>query len=259
MIVTTSERPKAEIVEQALQLAAELQAVYVPRSNKTIRSLYSKWNVDEILIVSPKEVRLLSEGQPSFFFHPSMALVRLKRLMAGGTDTLLTISGVKAGDTVLDCTAGLCSDALVFSYAVGSQGKVIAMEASAVLHAVVREGLQIYETGLPDVDKAMRTIQNIHGNHEDILQRMENKSADIVFFDPMFARPISTSSNLVPLRSQAYREPLTEIAVKEAIRVARKKVILKDHRESGQFQRLGFSRVRMSTSAVAYGVIAIGQ
>jgi 16S rRNA G966 N2-methylase RsmD len=133
------------------------------------------------------------------------------------------------------------------------------MEASTLLHAVVREGLQTYETGLPDVDKAMRSIQTLHGNHEDILQRMENKSADIVFFDPMFERPISTSSNLVPLRSQAHREPLTEIAVKEAIRVARKKVILKDHRDSGQFQRLGFSRVRMSTSAVAYGVIAIGQ
>jgi 16S rRNA (guanine1516-N2)-methyltransferase len=151
----------------------------------------------------------------------------------------------------------VCSSDL--SYAVGSQGKVIAMEASAVLHAVVREGLQAYVTGLPDVDNAMRTIQTLHGNHEDILQRMEDKSADIVFFDPMFERPISTSSNLIPLRTQAYRELLTEIAVKEAIRVARKKVILKDRRDSGQFQRLGFNQVRMTTSSVAYGVIAIGQ
>lgn len=131
-----------------MQLADELRASYVPRSNKTIRALYDKWTVDEVVVVSSREVRLLQEGQHPFYFHPSMALVRLKRLRTGGNDTLLSISGVTAGDTVLDCTAGLCSDALVFSYAVGAQGKVIAIEASRVLHAIVREGLQTYETGI---------------------------------------------------------------------------------------------------------------
>jgi 16S rRNA (guanine1516-N2)-methyltransferase len=257
LIVSTSESPPETTIELAIRLADELNGTYIPRSNKTIRSLYVKYAVDELVIVSPREVRLLSEGQPAFFFHPSMALVRLKRLMTGGTDTLLTVSGVVSGDTVIDCTAGLCSDSLVFSYAVGPEGKVIAMEVSPMLHAVVREGLKLYHTGINEFNEAMRAIHPIQGHHEPLLRRMDDKSADVVYFDPMFERPIASSSNLVPLRSQACREPLSEQAVKEAIRVARKKVILKDHRDSRQFERLGFSKARVSSSAVAYGVIAI--
>jgi 16S rRNA (guanine1516-N2)-methyltransferase len=257
LIVTTSERPPDATIQLAIRLADELQGTYVARSNKTIRSMYAKYAVDELVIVSPQEVRLLSEGQPAFFFHPSMALVRLKRLMTGSKDTLLSVSGVTKGDIVLDCTAGLCSDSLVFSYAVGSEGRVIAMEASPQLHAIVREGLKLYHTGINEIDEAMRAIQPIRGHHEPLLRQMDDRSADVVYFDPMFERPVASSSNLVPLRSQAYREPLTEQSVQEAIRVARKKVILKDHRDSGQFERLGFSKVRVSSSAVAYGVITI--
>lgn len=259
MIVTTTERPPEEIVLRALRLAAELQVPYIPRSNKTIKSIHSGQDEEEIIVVSRRDVRLLTKDQQPFFFHPSMAIVRLKRLMAGGTDTLLTLSDAKAGDTVIDCTAGLCSDALVFSYAVGLQGRVIAMEASQPLHVVVREGLRIYETGIPEIDTALRSIEAVHGNHKELLSQMEDKSADIVYFDPMFEKPISTSSNLVPLRSKAFGQPLSEEAVKEAIRIARKKVILKDHRDSGQFERLGFSRIRVSSSAVTYGVITFDE
>ncbi|TFE30101.1 class I SAM-dependent methyltransferase [Cohnella luojiensis] len=257
MIVTTSERPSADTEERAVLLAAELQASYVPRSNKTIRAMHAKWSEDEIVIVSPKEIRLMLEGQQPFYFHPSMALVRLKRVRNGGNDTLLSVSGISDGDTVVDCTAGLCSDSLVFSYAVGRTGKVIAMEASKVLHAIVREGLMSYETGLHDIDEAMRAIQPVHGKHQDLLPLMKNKSVDVVYFDPMFERPVTTSSSIIPLRSQAFREPLSLEAVREAVRIARKKVVLKDHRDSGQFERLGFRLARTSASAVAYGVIEI--
>ncbi|WP_239614348.1 class I SAM-dependent methyltransferase [Cohnella mopanensis] len=257
MIVTTSEQPSADTLNQAVKLASELNADFVPRSNKTIRALYSSWATDEIIVVSPREVRLMLEGQQPFYFHPSMALVRLKRLMTGGNDTLLTVSGATQGDTVLDCTAGLCSDSLVFSYAVGGQGQVIALEASKALHVVVREGLQIYETGIANVDQAMRAIRTVHALHQEYLTAMEDDSVDIVYFDPMFERPVTTSSSMIPLRSQALRESLSGEAVREAFRVARKKVVLKDHRDSGQFERLGFRLARVSASSVAYGVIDI--
>ncbi|RKP56946.1 SAM-dependent methyltransferase [Cohnella endophytica] len=257
MIVTTTERPQESTVEKAVQLAAELQSVYVPRGNKTIRALRVLRNIDEVLIVGPADIRLVQEGQHLFYYHPSMALVRLKRLRDGGNDTLLTVTGASPGNTILDCTAGLCSDSLVFSYAVGREGKVIALEASRVVHAIVREGLLTYETGLADIDAAMRAIQTASGRYQERLPELEDKSADIVYFDPMFEKPVTTSSSLIPLRSQAFREPLDELSVRHAIRVARKKVVLKDHRDSGQFERLGFSPARMSGSAVAYGVINI--
>jgi 16S rRNA G966 N2-methylase RsmD len=257
LIVTTSEQPSADTLNHAVKLASELNADFVPRSNKTIRALYASWATDEIIVVSPREVRLMLEGQQPFYFHPSMALVRLKRLMSGGNDTLVSVSGVTQGDTVLDCTAGLCSDSLVFSYVVGGKGQVVALEASKALHVVVREGLQIYETGIADVDLAMRAIRTVHGRHQQYLAEMEDDSFDIVYFDPMFERPVTTSSSMIPLRSQALRESLSAEAVREAVRVARKKVVLKDHRDSGQFDRLGFRLARSSASSVAYGVIDI--
>jgi hypothetical protein len=86
---------------------------------------------------------------------------------------------------------------------------------------------------------------------------LPDRSVDIVYFDPMFRRPVLSSSALRPLRSQAEERPLSEAAVREAVRVARRRVVLKDHRDSGEFERLGFVRRRVSSSKVAYGVIDI--
>ncbi|KIL34904.1 SAM-dependent methyltransferase [Cohnella kolymensis] len=259
MLVTTSERPVERTVTRARQLAAELQAAFVPRRNMTLRGMQSKYSADGVLVVMPKELRYVSEGLPPLFFHPSMALIRVKRLRDGGNDALVTVSGLQRGDSVLDCTAGLCSDSLVLSYAAGPEGKVIAVEASPILHTIVREGLQTYETGFPDIDAAMRRIEPLLGFHDDVLEKMKDNSVDIVYFDPMFELAVGASTSMKPLRSQAHGEPLSETAVRNAVRVARKKVVLKDHRDSGQFERLGFDRIRVSTSAVAYGVIHINE
>jgi 16S rRNA (guanine1516-N2)-methyltransferase len=257
VIVTTSEQPDALTIERAMALADEWEARYVPRLQHSISRL-SRQNEDaDVAVVSQREVRLVAMEGPALFFHPSMALVRLKRLMGGGTDTLITVSDASPGDVVLDCTAGLCADAIVFSYVVGAKGTVVALEASPVLHAIVREGLTTYETGLPEVDRAMRSISTVSSAYEHYLKQQADNSVDIVYFDPMFERPVGESSALEPIRSQARMEPLTIESVQEAIRVARKKVVLKDHRGSGQFAKLGFNPARKSGSSVAYGVIMI--
>jgi len=257
VIVTTTQRPDRPTIERAVRLAAELGFEYKIRQNFTVRGMHQMWATENLLVAGPRDVRLLSGDQPPFFFHPSMALVRLKRLIGGGTDALVDVCGIGPGDRVLDCTAGLCADALVLSYAVGVKGEVVALEASPVLHAVIREGLQLYETGLPDVDAALRAITAVCAHHEEALKTMADNSFDVVYFDPMFEQPVTSSSSLAPLRSHAHMEPLSEEAVSEAVRVARRKVVLKDRRGSGQFSRLGFSPARVSASAVAYGVINV--
>lgn len=257
MIVTTSQRPTAQEIERAVRLAAELGGAYAPRGTRTIRSLQTAAGDQEALVVGPRDIRLIAGEEPPFYFHPSMALVRIKGLLAGGRDTLLEVSGVKAGDTVIDCTAGLCSDSLMFSYAVGETGKVTALEAVLKVHVVVREGLRTYETGIPDADRAMRAIEAVHASYEEWLPRLPDDSADIVYFDPMFEKPVIASSAISPLRAWAAHSPLTEESVREARRVARSKVVLKDHRDSGRFEQLGFRLVKSSSSAVAYGVIDV--
>lgn len=259
MIVTTTEKPDAHTVERAQALAEEWRAAFVPRLRHTIAKLSLMHGDAEVAVVGPKEIKLVTPEAPPFFFHPSMALIRIKRLMAGETDSMVTVSEAAPGDVVLDCTAGFCSDALVFSYAVGRAGEVIALEASPVLHGIVREGLSLYESGLPEVDRAMRAIKTVKTDYESYLRTMADNSVDIVYFDPMFDRPIESSIALAPIRSQAHKEPLTLESVREAVRVARKVVVLKDHRDSGQFAQLGFGLARKSYSSVAYGVIKIEQ
>lgn len=242
-----------------MALAQEWGVAYVPRLRHTIAKLSRVHGGAEVAVVGPREIKLVPLEGPPFFFHPSMALIRLKRLIAGESDSLVTVSEASEGDIVLDCTAGFCSDALVFSYAVGATGKVIALEASPVLHSVVREGLAAYETGLPEIDRAMRAIRTVRSDYESYLSQLEDNSVDIVYFDPMFERPIVSSTAFEPIRSQAHKGPLTLDSVREAIRVSRKIVVLKEHRGSGQFAQLGFSLARKSYSPVAYGVIRIEQ
>ncbi|MFC5403706.1 class I SAM-dependent methyltransferase [Cohnella soli] len=255
--MTTADKPAEHTIRKAVELAAELGARYVARSGRTISAIVANERGDEIVVVGPRDIRLFQEGASPFFYHPSMALVRLKRLLTGGNDTLVEVSGVAAGDKVIDCTAGLCADSLVFSYAAGLGGQVVALEASPVIHAIVREGLRTYESGIAEVDAAMRRIDACRGTCQELLPAIADKSADIVYFDPMFERAVISSSGLEPLRARAIHDALDPVTIRHAIRIARKKVVLKDHRASGQFERLGFRPVRLSASSVAYGVIDV--
>ncbi|MBB6638324.1 class I SAM-dependent methyltransferase [Cohnella thailandensis] len=259
MIVTTMEKPPAEVIERAKGLAEELSSRYVPRRRETIRGLErAKADAhDGVLVVGPQELRFVHGEEPPLFFHPSMALIRVKRLREGDTDSLLRAARPSPGDVVLDGTAGLASDALVLSYAVGESGRVIALEASKVLHTVVREGLRTYDTGMDDVNRAMRRIEAVHAEHLAYLKALPDRSVDIVFFDPMFSRPVMESTSILPLRTVARDERLTPETVSEALRVARKRVVLKEHRDSKEFGRLGFAKSRRTASSVAYGVMEV--
>ncbi|RXZ81891.1 SAM-dependent methyltransferase [Paenibacillaceae bacterium] len=255
MIVTTSIQPAPETEARARQYARELGFYYVLRRSDSLTRMAAKYSEGRLLVVSERDLRYYDHQEPHFSFHPSMAFVRVKRLRNGERDTMLEVSGCKPGDTIVDCTAGLGSDAIVFSYAAGSAGNVIALESQPLISLIVREGLQRYDTGLSDVNDALRRIEARCEDHLAALAAMPDKSCDIVYFDPMFRSPIHTSSSLQPLRASANSGELREQAVREAVRVASKSVVLKEHRKSGEFERLGFERRATNTSKIVYGVI----
>lgn len=257
MIITTATHPDTGMLKTAERLAKELNAPYVPRRQYTLRALARRHGTKGVLVAGRDGLRYVTENQPPLFFHPGMGLIRIKRLLAGGTDALIAISGAAPGDSVLDCTAGLASDAIVFSFAVGSTGSVTAIEASPLLSVLIREGLQHAATGLPQADEACRRIRVVHGDHTDILRGMADKSVDIVYFDPMFEQPVATSDAIRPLRYHARHDPVSEEAVHHAVRVARKTVVMKNSAENAAFARLGFVPARESRSAVSYGVIHV--
>jgi len=259
MIVTTGMKPTEEEAAQAMALADELGGRYAPRGGASLAALRRRHGAGRVLVAGPDGLRLHTDdgGQP-LRYHPGMALVRVKRLREGGRDPLVDISGVRPGDSVLDCTAGLAGDAFVLSYAAGPAGRVVALESEPVLHSIVREGLRSYTTGMDDADAALRRIELIRSDHAEYLSSLPERSVDIVYFDPMFRIPVHESSSMEPLRGVANPDPLSPEAVREAERVARRAVVLKENRDSGEFERLGFTWVKpKKTSAIAYGVIRI--
>jgi hypothetical protein len=258
MIVTTAPSPTARTIEQAKRLAAELSAMHVPRRGASVRKLLARADDHRAIVVTDGEIRFYDgEETPPLYFHPSMAFVRVKRLRKGETDPMIELSGCRPGDAVIDCTAGMASDSLVFSYAVGDKGAVVALESEPILSAVVREGLAVYDSGLPDVDAAMRRIRLTCGEHGRFLAEQPDNSVDIVYFDPMFRQPILESSAIGAFRSLANMDAVTPEVVEQAKRVARRTVMMKEHQASGEFARLGFERRHVNTSKIAYGVIHV--
>lgn len=257
-MITTAPNPSERAWERARLLGAELGAAVTPRRGMSVKKLLKASGDGRVIIVTDTETRFYDQpDEPPLYFHPSMAFIRVKRLRKGETDPLIQLSRCEPGDRVIDCTAGMAADSLVFSYAAGESGQVTALESEPVLCALVRQGLATYESGLPDVDAAMRRITLLCSNHADYLAAQPDKSADIVYFDPMFREPIMESAAIGAFRTLANMEALTDEVVAQAKRVARKTVIMKENGKSGEFQRLGFERSRFNTSKIAYGVITI--
>ncbi|MNB72372.1 putative methyltransferase [compost metagenome] len=257
MIISTGERPKPEVAERARALAGRLGVSYAPRGNASVAKLLAEYRDDDLLIVLHQGVRLLRSGAAPLQFHPSMGFVRAKRVLKGETDPLAAAAGMIPGDSVLDCTAGLGADSLVLAVSGGEETSVTALESSLPLYALLSEGMASYDSGLPEVDSALRRIEVVNSGHLDYLRSLPDRSVDIVYFDPMFREPLYDSAAISPLRSFADSSALSEGSVAEALRVARKSVVLKEKRGSGEFSRLGFQEQLRQGNKTSYGVIAI--
>lgn len=211
----------------------------------------------------------LENGEFRFSFHPSMALIRLIQLGRGESDRFLDATGLQQGETLLDATLGLGTDALVAAWRVGEEGRVIAIEHSAVLAALIRDGLASLAHGpLPRVgnpekakawlalSEAAKRIEVHWGDHQDYLAHSPSASFDVIYFDPMFRHTREQSASIRPLHHFSNVQPLQKNVISEAYRVARKRVILKERKESQEFSRLGFSVSEGGKySHVDYGII----
>ncbi len=255
MLITTSEEPSAALLARAKRLADEFAVQYVPRKGRSVTRLAAEYGNVDVMILVEKEVRLVQSGEKAMFFHPSMAFVRAKRLLKDEEDLMINASRLEPGDVVIDCTAGLGADSLVFALATGPTGSVTSLESSLPLAMLLTEGLRSHKTGLAPFDEAMQRIRVVHGDHLAYLSQLPDKSVDIVYFDPMFREALHESAAIAPLRGFANGNALDSEAINHALRVARKSVVLKEKWDSPEYERLGFERIRRKKSKVEYGVI----
>ncbi|WNS44961.1 class I SAM-dependent methyltransferase [Paenibacillus sp. MMS20-IR301] len=257
MIITTGFDPIPEIVLRARKLAEVTGCAYAPRARFSMSKLVQHYGDGQILVVLQEAVRLITPEMPPMEFHPSMGFVRAKRIIRGESDPMIEAARLLPGDSVLDCTAGLGGDALLFAVSGGETSQVTALESSLPLFALLLEGMSQYVSGQPKVNEALRRVNVVRADHLDYLRTQPDNSIDIIYFDPMFRVPLTESAAISPLRQFANPAALSEESVAEAVRVARKTVLLKEKALSGEFTRLGFTELLRASAKTSYGVISL--
>jgi hypothetical protein len=256
-VVTTSFKASWEMRAAAQKIAAQLNAPWQERGAKSLADLKNEFQAEAILVIAQAKPVVHTETGP-YFFHLSLAEMRIKNFLNGKNDHMIEAMALAPGMSVLDATLGLGTDAIVASYV--TESEVVALESSPLIAFITGTGLKNFSPA-PDelnISAALRriTVKNI--DYLTYLKTLSNKSFDIVYFDPMFRQPVRKSSNLLPVRNISNTEPLSPDAVFEARRVARRRVVMKEANGSAEFARLGFQALSGGKySSVQYGVIEV--
>ncbi|KGR78904.1 class I SAM-dependent methyltransferase [Ureibacillus manganicus] len=254
-VVTTAGRPDDESLRLAQFACEELELPFVQRKKRSVAKISELLNAN-IIVAGKNRYEYYPVGaKNAFFFHPNSAAFRLKRIARGESDPFLEACKLLPGDSYLDCTLGLGSDAIVAAYVVGKKGKVIGLEANQNVAFIVKQGMQSYDFSELPLTSSMRDIEVICAEAVDFLSKLSNESIDIVYMDPMFEEIIEESNNFEPLRDAGSHYLLTRQWVEEAVRVARKRVVLKAHYKSSYFDQFSFKRDIRLTSKFHYGII----
>lgn len=256
MIVTTSDHVTDANLSLAKKFAKQLKLPFVSREGESLAKLKQKWLTDEILVITQERPEVVTnEGR--YFFHLNLAELRIKNLRHGKHDHMIEALALSSGDSILDCTLGLGSDAIVASYTIGVHGQIVGLEASPVLAAITHNGLQTFYCQDLQLEQALRRIEVVTTEAEQYLRSLPNESFDVVYFDPMFRHPVAESSHLKPLRLLAKQTALTKSVISEAYRVARKRVVMKEKQGSPEFSRLGFSKFQGGRySTIQFGILS---
>ncbi|WP_158282203.1 class I SAM-dependent methyltransferase [Salipaludibacillus keqinensis] len=256
-IVTTPGRPSLTVKAKAKRIAEKWNLPFEERQKRSIPLLQEQFNTT-VFVVSSQRIEAFEKGRDEpFFFHPNGAMFRAKRWHRNGDDPLVHACKIERGDTVVDATLGLASDAQLASMAVGKGGQVIGLESSPVVAQLVKEGLKTYESHFSPLDQAMRRIEVVCTDHLKWLRTQPHDSVDIIYFDPMFQEKVNTSDGVKSLRYLSNNNSLMEETMEQAKKVARKRIVLKDHFRSHLFQQLGFTVQVRPSATYHFGVIEL--
>jgi 16S rRNA (guanine1516-N2)-methyltransferase len=258
--VTTALKPSHALREQAIQLAACWHWNMLRRGNTPLPELFAEHPaIERLVVVQSDRLLLVSRDGWELRFHPNMAYLRVGNVLRGGRDWLLEAAQLRQGDTVLDATLGFAAEAIVCAHAVGETGRVDGVEASDSVACVVEDGLQRLETASRLLNDTMRRVRVVAaGHHLEWMRTCADRSYDVVCFDPFFETPLSEEENLSVLRAFGAHLPLTRESIGEAIRIARRRIVVKAPKWSSLFDELGIEeRVGSRSGKVSYGILRI--
>jgi 16S rRNA G966 N2-methylase RsmD len=253
-IVTTPQSIDS-VNEIMAEFINESQLEYVPRRSSSVEKLAREHDADGVIVWETEGPILYVENE-KLFFHPSMAKVRIAEYRKKGReDLLIQACQMNQGDSFLDCTLGMGADAIVAAY-FSETGKITGLEYQRAVAQVIGWGMKLYQGNMPWLNQAINRVKVINCDHKVFLRQQTDQSYDIVYFDPMFNKPLWRSQPLSPLRKLANHDPLDKDTIQEACRVARKRVVLKTLLSGEEIERLGFQKIKGSKhNPIAYGII----
>lgn len=255
VIVTTAGRPDEVTEQRALAAAQALGYKQITRHKRSVQQLMDVYGCD-VLVAGKQRYEFYRKAVDGpFFFHPDTAAFRLKRLMNGQNDPLVDACDLKLGDSFLDTTLGLATDSLVAAHAVGPAGRVTGIEIDPNIAFITKLGLTEFEPKFLELQEAMRRINVIQESATSYLIQSADDTYDVVYMDPMFSQPIAESSSFAPLRQVGVHGSLTQEWVNEAIRVAKRRVVVKAHYLDSVFDEFGFRRIRRPNTKFHFGII----
>lgn len=246
-------------IAQAQAWARKLGINYFSRpQNRKLEEYMNEQGWEAVIIATSKGPKIFT-AESEFHYHPGMAVLRLQQLKKGEGDHFCRALDLKKGDRVLDCTLGLASDAAIASYCVGSEGTVIGLEASELLYFAVNYGLQNFEAEDPELTQALRRIEAVPCLAHSYLEKLAAEARqedcfEVIYFDPMFRRPVKGSVAMDALRPLSYEAPLEKATVELALKLA-PRVVIKE-RNIALLEGLGCQEILGGRYAkVKYGVI----
>lgn len=257
VIATTTQSQTCAVISTEFKMFLQETGIeFVDRKRKSLARLKEENSADGVVVWQEEGPLLYIDEKNRFYFHPSMAKVRISNYRKfNQPDPMIEAMALEKSDEVLDCTLGLGADAVVASY-FAPDGRVVGLEYSPLVASIVKWGMRMYSSSVDWLDKAVKKVEVVNADYREYLVSLKDNSFDVVYFDPMFRKPVLKSQAISPLRLLANPEPVDEGSLKEAVRVARKRVVMKEIYASGELARLGFEKIVGSpNNKIAYGVI----
>jgi 16S rRNA (guanine1516-N2)-methyltransferase len=244
-IVTTAASGEAA---EADELAARFGLRAEARAGRPLHRVLDDARGAPVLVLAARRADLYQRHR-AFRASAGMALLRLLRARRGEQDPLVAAAGLRPGDRVLDATLGLGGDALLASQETAA--KIVGVESSGLLAAFTQAALR----RLPEAAReAGERIEVLRADHRAFLRAQSDGSFDVVLLDPMFRRAGEAAPLFELLRAHADHEPLAAATLREARRVARRGVLVKDAARGHELQRLGLAPLLSRRSAaIAFG------
>lgn len=253
--VTTIRNSTAPIIEEAKARAQVLGFPYFQRED-TLEEMAARYQVDGFLIYG-KQLPYYWNGGEEYRFHMGTAVLRTSQMEKGNQDRLCRLLPTDDFCSVLDCTFGQAGDSSTMSWYLLDRGQVTALEKSPILYEIGRAGIAGYVDKDEKLTKAVRRISLWHQDFKTFLQQAAPKRFDVIYFDPMFHHPVKREVNdMEGFRRAASYDGLAEEVLRLAMKVARKKIIVKERPFSPLFQNGLFTEVHgKKGQTTAYGVI----